>query len=269
MKAYLLYRARDFDAEREPPPGEQALRDDLALDLLLGAMAQGDEFLFEIARKALLQSLTDPQEIAYRQEALRDCLAHPEVTRELYEVAIEAIGSERRVYMGFFSRSPSMILYRSVQVLELLLKSLRRLRALAEEHDAEFRSQAFRRFFAMVRSSSTTPTWRASKSTCAAFASTKASRSRHASAPATGAPTTRSFPHPSQRACWPGSPRSPNAPTATPTAFPIATRPAPGRSGSCATEASTSSPTRPARPPNTSLTSSASYAPSSPSTSAA
>jgi DNA mismatch repair ATPase MutS len=150
MKAHLLHPERDFDAEREPPAGEEALRDDLALDVLLDAMADGDEFLFEIARKALLQSLTDPQEIVYRQDALRDCLAQPAVVRELYEIAIEAIGSERRVYMGFFSRSPSMILHRSVQVLELLLDSLRRLRGLAEEHGADFRSEAFTRFFAMV-----------------------------------------------------------------------------------------------------------------------
>jgi hypothetical protein len=151
MKAHLLHPERDFDAEREPPPGEEALRDDLALDVLLGAMADGDEFLFEVARKALLQSLTDPQGIVYRQDALRDCLAQPAVVRELYEIAIEAIGSERRIYMGFFSRSPSMILHRSVQVLELLLDSLRRLRGLAEEHGADFRSKAFTRFFAMVR----------------------------------------------------------------------------------------------------------------------
>ena len=40
-------------------------------------MAAGDEFLFEIAKRALLTSLNDPEEIPYRQEVLADCLEHP------------------------------------------------------------------------------------------------------------------------------------------------------------------------------------------------
>ena len=150
MKAFLMHPDRDFDPGREPPPGTEDLRHDLELETLLSAMAREDEFLFEIAAKALLASLTDTEEIAYRQAALRDCLENAATVRELYEIAVEAIGSERRVYHGFFSRSTGMILHRSVQVLELLLESLRRLRGLAEEHAEDFRSEAFTRFFAMV-----------------------------------------------------------------------------------------------------------------------
>jgi hypothetical protein len=150
MKAFLMHPGRDFDAAAEPPPGVEELRHDLELDTLQGAMAGGDEFLFEIAGRALLASLTDPDEVVYRQAALEDCLANPEVVRELYELAVEAIGSEKRVYYGFFSRSPGMILHRSVEVLALLLESLRRLRELSEEHAGKFSSEAFTRFFAMV-----------------------------------------------------------------------------------------------------------------------
>jgi DNA mismatch repair ATPase MutS len=151
MKAFLMHRDRDFDPDRPPPPGAQELRHDLDLDTLQGAMAQGDEFLFDVAARALLASLGSAEEIAYRQAALRDCLANAATVRELYELAVEAIGSERRVYFGFFSRSPGMILHRSVEVLELLLESLRRLRGLAEERAGDFRSEAFARFFAMLR----------------------------------------------------------------------------------------------------------------------
>jgi DNA mismatch repair ATPase MutS len=150
MKAFLMHPDRDFDAAVEPPPGAEELRHDLELKTLQGAMAAADEFLFEIAGRALLASLTDAEEIAYRQAALQDCLHNPAVVRDLYEIAVEAIGSEKRVYYGFFSRSPGMILHRSVEVLALLLESLRRLRGLAEKHAGEFRSDAFTRFFAMV-----------------------------------------------------------------------------------------------------------------------
>ena len=39
MKAFLMYRDRDFDLQEEFPPQEQALMQDLELSTLLDAMA--------------------------------------------------------------------------------------------------------------------------------------------------------------------------------------------------------------------------------------
>jgi len=39
MKAFLMYRDRDFDLEQEPPPGAQDLVQDLELEVLFKAMA--------------------------------------------------------------------------------------------------------------------------------------------------------------------------------------------------------------------------------------
>jgi DNA mismatch repair ATPase MutS len=150
MKVFLMHRERDFDLEQELPANEPDLRQDLELDTLLHAMAGDDEFLFEVARVALLSSLTDPGAIAYRQEVLADCLAHPDVARELYDVAVEAGQAERQVIVGLLRSSPETILYRSVRILELLLDTLKRLRGIADEHGSEFRSEGFRRFFAML-----------------------------------------------------------------------------------------------------------------------
>ena len=66
MKAFLLYRDRDFDPKREPPRNADALTQDLDLNTLLDAMAHGDPFLRDIARSALLTSLTDLEAITYR-----------------------------------------------------------------------------------------------------------------------------------------------------------------------------------------------------------
>ena len=60
-------------------------------------MAAGDEFLFEMAKRAVLSSLTDPDAIVYRQHVLADCLEHPEVIRQLYQLAVEALENERTV----------------------------------------------------------------------------------------------------------------------------------------------------------------------------
>ena len=135
---------------RELPPQANALIQDLELDTLFEAMALGDRFLFNVARKAVLATLNDPGAILYRQRIMGDCLAQPAVVRGMYDVAVEAIAGERGV-LGLSSwSSPSMVLSRSVQALKLLGGSLRKLRHIAEDHAAEFRSEGFVRLFEML-----------------------------------------------------------------------------------------------------------------------
>lgn len=146
-----MHRDRDVDLEREPPVHAEALVQDLALDTLLDAMAGGDEFLRNAAHRALLETLTDPEEIRYRQRILADCLEQPEVVRAMYELAVEAAGAERGLYLGMASSSPSAILSRAVTLLARLVPVLRRLRRLADAHAAAFASEGFRRLFATLR----------------------------------------------------------------------------------------------------------------------
>ena len=49
MKAFLMYKDHDFDLQRKFPPNEQALTQDLELNMLFNAMALDDEILFEVA----------------------------------------------------------------------------------------------------------------------------------------------------------------------------------------------------------------------------
>ncbi len=150
MKAFLMYRDKDVGPEQELPSNEDALTQDLELETLLRAMAAGDQFLWDTARRAVLCSLTDPAEITYRQEILADCLEHPDVVRDMYQIALDAILGEKRVFSGLFRDSPETILYRSRQVLELFIGQLRKLRQVADTHAAAFRSEGFARFFGML-----------------------------------------------------------------------------------------------------------------------
>jgi hypothetical protein len=150
MKAFLMHRERDFDLARPLPVNEEALTQDLELTTLLEAMANGDAFLFDVAKRGLLLSLTDPEAIAYRQEVLGDCLRNPSVASDLYLLAWEAIRAERSVWSSVLRDAPRSLLSSSVNKMELLVAHLRRLREIAGEHAGEFRSDGFRRFFAMV-----------------------------------------------------------------------------------------------------------------------
>jgi DNA mismatch repair ATPase MutS len=151
MKAHLMYKDADFDPRGKLPSNEPALTQDLALDTLFGAMALGDKFLFDVARRAILLGTTDLDTILYRQSVLRDCMKNGAIVRDLHRIAIEAIESEKKSYWSYFSRHPGGILHRAVDVLQLLVDALRQLRALADDHAAGFESAGFSRFFTMLR----------------------------------------------------------------------------------------------------------------------
>jgi len=153
MKAYLLYEAKDFDFAGLPP-GHEALIQDLELATLLQAMASGDAFLAEVSRKVLLSSLHDPQAIRYRQQVLADCLAQPEVIREMYAVAVGALADKRELWWGGYGgtyQGPSFNLSGAVKHLEGYVARLRQLRKIADDHAGKFRSQGMKTLFAALQ----------------------------------------------------------------------------------------------------------------------
>ena len=75
MKVFLLYKNRNFNLQVKLPLNEKDLIQDLGLNALFDAMAMGDEFLFEVAKKIVLTSENDLDTILYRQDILRDCPA--------------------------------------------------------------------------------------------------------------------------------------------------------------------------------------------------
>src|SRR5208283_3975251 len=130
----------DFDLEQEPPPGAQDLVQDLELEVLFQAMAGGDRFLLEVARRAVLKILTDVSAVLYRQDILRDCIGNAAIVRDLYSLAVETIERERKDYWGVHSRNPGFVLHRSVEVLSMFVGALRRLRQLPDAHAGRFAS---------------------------------------------------------------------------------------------------------------------------------
>jgi MutS domain V len=150
MKAFLMYPDRDFNLEQDLPPNEADLASDLELGVVLRTMADGDKFLFDMARLGLHSFLTEPDEIAYRQHVLADCMAQPAVVRELYDVAIEALTAEKKILGWIFRDSPETIVHRTRQLMQIYLDMFRRLRDIADAQAASFRSEGFTRFFAML-----------------------------------------------------------------------------------------------------------------------
>ena len=147
-----MFRDRDFDLQGKLPWNEAALTQDLELTILFNAMALGDKFLFEGAKRAVLSGVkNDLDTILYRQRILQDCLKNPSVVRELYTIAVEAIESERKNHWGFFSRYPSSILSGAIDVLQMFVGVLKRLKKIADEQSGNFDSEGFSTFFTMLK----------------------------------------------------------------------------------------------------------------------
>ncbi|HYB01837.1 MAG TPA: hypothetical protein VED37_16575 [Ktedonobacteraceae bacterium] len=151
MKAFLMYKAQDFDLQQQLPSNAQALTQDLELQTLFNAMALGDKFIFEVVKQAVLSSVTDLDTIHYRQDILQDCLKNPSIVREIYALAVESIENERRNFWGLLSKYPTMVLHRSIDVMQMFVGMLSKLKRIADEHADAFESEGFTRLFAMLK----------------------------------------------------------------------------------------------------------------------
>jgi len=111
-------------------------------------MALNDKFLFEMATKAVLSSLSDPDAILYRQNILKDCLKNSTIVRDIYNLAVETI--ENRQKQWWATRYPSTIMFSAVEALKMFVDQLKKLRTIADEHADKFDSEGFTRLFSML-----------------------------------------------------------------------------------------------------------------------
>jgi hypothetical protein len=151
MRAHLMHRDRDFAPDAPLPAHAASLSQDLELDTVLQEMAQGDRFLYDVARKTILTSLrNDADTIQYRQAILKDCLANPAEVRQLYDLALATIEEKKGHYFGVFMRYPGSVLSGSIDLMEVFVAMLRKLVALTRQNASRFQSEGFKRFFEML-----------------------------------------------------------------------------------------------------------------------
>jgi len=153
MKVFLLYPDQDFAPSVPLPPNVDDLIQDLSLNILFKAMAQGDKFLFQVTHQVVLSPLDEIALILYRQDILKDCLKHPDVVRQIYQIPLEFLERKSKRWLWGFSRrsAPTSILSGARELLEASLDLLRQLRLIADQNVNTFESQGFHRFFTMIQ----------------------------------------------------------------------------------------------------------------------
>lgn len=152
MKALLMHPDRDFDGDQPLPRQADALTRDLELPTLWAAMAGGDDFLLDVARKATLLGIgNDSLTVRHRQQVLADAIAHASEVRELYGLAVEATEGRKKFWFGVFMNYPHGVLINSVELLQFFVGMLRKLRAFAESRHGLFESPGFRALFTLLQ----------------------------------------------------------------------------------------------------------------------
>ena len=114
-------------------------------------MSRGDRFLDEVVRRVVPSPLGTAEAIRYRQASVTDAIASPDVVRQLYAIAVDAVDAERKVWGGSM-RNPELILDRAAEVIGLFLESFRSLRRVQAERASGFTSPGFVAFFEHVAS---------------------------------------------------------------------------------------------------------------------
>jgi DNA mismatch repair ATPase MutS len=160
MKALLMYPDQDFatgkllqDVRYGPPDRNwrdgltaetRALVQDLDLEAVLRAMASEDEFLFCVARHALLSGFENSLEtIHHRQAALKDALRNPALIREMYDLTVQIIEMKRRRWWDLSSGNASSMLYSALDFLKAAVIGFRQFRDIGEKRSRGFASRAF------------------------------------------------------------------------------------------------------------------------------
>lgn len=161
MNAYLLYPDREW-SNAGHYYDEKAIVQDLGLNTLFRAAAQevekdGEEivrisepapFLENTMRKVMMAPLGTEEEILYRQDILRDCLAQEEFICGLYEFSAEVLTDwdklGRKAGGKLGTRNSPRALITEIHVLQLFAKSLSRLKAFLGEYREKLYSKGLR-----------------------------------------------------------------------------------------------------------------------------
>lgn len=153
MKAYLMFRDKNLPALEPVTEADEILIGDLEIARILDRMADGDETIHGVCRQVLLAPLQKTEEIAYRQDILRDAFQHPDTVRALYNCCVD---TEQRRKNSWHWLKPgdyiSSTYSTGIDYLKIYLDFLRSLRKFAEENKTGFQSEGFVNLFALLRS---------------------------------------------------------------------------------------------------------------------
>ncbi|MBO4330771.1 MAG: hypothetical protein J5827_01700 [Oscillospiraceae bacterium] len=144
MRAGLMFRDRDFSMTAPTVYGRDTLCADFEIKRIIERMAAKDLNIELAVNSALFNPLCDIDEILYRQQVLKDCLAHPAQVRELYELVSGAEHFQAEMVKGM--RTDPQVedtLTDAITILRTQMEHLKLTRDSVAKNTAGFASEGF------------------------------------------------------------------------------------------------------------------------------
>ncbi|MCR5586430.1 MAG: hypothetical protein K6F77_02760 [Lachnospiraceae bacterium] len=152
MKAYLLYRDRDFKWDRKEDLFQKTLADDMQLEIVFQTMSKGDEYIYNIVRTVMLNPLKDQEEIIFRQKVFKDCIRNKWIFDEIDKMRRDLEEKKKNgARMGLLWDHPESKVSIGIEVLRTYMDELKALRKIADTRANEFKSDGFTNLFARIR----------------------------------------------------------------------------------------------------------------------
>jgi DNA mismatch repair ATPase MutS len=124
---------------------------DLELEQIISPMSQGDKLISNISRAAFLQPLQTVEEVKYRQAVLQDALENPETVRRIYNICLETEKEKNASWSWLTSHFVSSTYHNAIDLLQIYLKMLGKLRGIADSEIHKFSSSGFTTMFALLQ----------------------------------------------------------------------------------------------------------------------
>ncbi|MGC8562933.1 MAG: MutS-related protein [Thermoplasmata archaeon] len=151
LSSKLLFIDRDFDATQSLPTDSSELIIDLGLHQIFEIMAKGDKRIKDVSQKIVLNSISEPAEIKYRQDAVKDSLKNRDSIRDMYSFLIENIEKARKEFFWFGTTNPEYSLHESISILEFYVPVLENIKKISESHSKTFYSAGFSNLFNQLK----------------------------------------------------------------------------------------------------------------------
>ncbi len=151
MKPLLLFSDYSWQRSELQMPLRQILASDLELQVLVEAMGGDDTLVVEVCREVILDSLTEPEAIIYRQNVLCDCLENAALIRKIYRTISQALQDKDDHYYIIAHGQPNAILHSAMEIIQLFSKTLKEVRRLFNQGEKRFRSSALQRLTGVLQ----------------------------------------------------------------------------------------------------------------------
>ena len=147
MKAYLMFKDKNFVAMDSTMYNSIVTLGDIEIDTILNTISDKDLVIYNVLKRALENPLTNLEDIKYRQAVLKDSLDYPEVVRELYQICLDTATKIKKYWFGSGSGSLSNTYVSALDHLSYFVLGLKELKSVAVKNKNKFKSEGFINLF--------------------------------------------------------------------------------------------------------------------------